>query len=928
MTINDELKRILALVILATVAGCTPDPEELMSRASSSLENGDARSAMLDLKSLLQQEPDNAKARALLGEAYVLLGDVGAADIELAKAKQLGAPSDLTLLPTCRVLLGQAKYEEVLEQCAPGTAAAGRSNDLQVLNGNALIGLERAVEAKAAFKAALAKAPDNLDALLGLAAATQLADGPEAAKAVLESASDSIQTQTRYWMARAGLEAASGNFPAAVADYKVAVDKAKGPPDSPERIMSLGGLAEAQMRQGDVASADETSGRLMKAAPTSPMVKQLRAQIAAAGGKTDEARTLLEEVVASQPQNFQARTLLAIVNLQQGNLDQAQMHLQQVVANQPQNARAQRLLAEVGARLDSPDKTLASVEAALDETQNDPEMLAMAGRLSLASGDREQAMTYLAAASKSAGQSDAQAQIDIASGFVMAGEFDRALEVLEAMPAEGATGRQRDALMLTALVRKGDQAKVLQEAKGVLQRMPKDADIRNLVGGVYAAIGKFDLAREQFNEAAKLAPATAAPYINLGRLDLAQRNTDSADTNFKRALEKDPRNLAATLALAVTANLRKDSKAAEKHLQKARDDHPDAVEPHLGLAQLYLQDNQPSKAKEVIEAAAKANPKSGAMANARGLVLQATGDVPGAIASFEEALRLEPKGSNFAQNLARAKLANRDVDGALKTLDQALAEQSSSASTLVMAANVALQAGRTEKAAGYVERLRKIAPDAPQVLGLEGDLALVQKRHKDALGFYRRANAVAPNSATVLREYRAAELAGEAQPEKVLADWVSKNPGDANATSVLAELRRTQGNPQAAIALYEAALAKVPDNVVVLNNLAVLYDLQGNSAKAEEYAARAYKADPKSAAIADTYGWILFRQGKVDRAAPLIRDALKTLPDNPEVQYHQAAVLARTGDKAGATVLLKKALAGTLPVDQKAEAQKLMQQLK
>ena len=105
------------------------------------------------------------------------------------------------------------------------------------------------------------------------------------------------------------------------------------------------------------------------------MVKQLRAQVAAAGGKYEEARTLLLEVVSEQPENYRARTLLGVVNMRQGNVDQAEMHLAAVVANQPDNARAfQSLLAEVrataGRRL---EETTANLKTALEADRQRPD---------------------------------------------------------------------------------------------------------------------------------------------------------------------------------------------------------------------------------------------------------------------------------------------------------------------------------------------------------------------------------------------------------------------------------------------------------------------------------------------------------------------------------------------------------------------------
>jgi putative PEP-CTERM system TPR-repeat lipoprotein len=922
------VKPVLVLAVAAVLAGCSPKPEELLARATASLEKNDVRSALIDLKALVQKDPQNAKARALLGEAYVLTGDVIAADIELKKAKDLGAPVELTLVPSCRVLVGQSKYAEAVEQCRPEAGSAAQKVDLLNVQGSALLGLERGAEARPVFEQALQAEPDNLEALLGLATAAQQSTGLKDALAVLDAGTDKAKQENRFWLARANVNIGLGDFPAAIKDFNTAFDKSTGAPDSVERLMALGGLAEAQMRAGDVKAADATTERLMKVAPNLPLAKQLRGQVAAAGGKTDEARTLLEEVVAGQPENTQARTLLAIVNMQQGNFDQAQMHLQNVVANEPGNARAQRLLAEVRARLGSPADSLASVQDALDATKNSPEMLAMAGRMSLASGDRAQALTYLAAAAQQTGaNSDPQTLLEVANSYLAAGEVDRAMEVLQGIPEDGLVGRQRDSLMLLSLLRKGDRAKLMEEAKAVVARNPKDATVRNTVGGIYAATGQADLAREQFAEATRLAPKEAAGFVNLARIELAQGKTDAAEGNLRRALENDPKNLPAMLGLAVAASTRKDTKATEKFLLQARDAHPESVEAQLGLAQFYLQNNDAAKARAVADAAVSANPKSAAMANLKGLVLLNAKDVPGATASFAEAVRLEPKSVGYVRNLANAKFVGGDVPGGFAVIDDALRGEPRSAPMLTVAATAALQVNQAEKAAGYVARLREVAPDTVSTLVLEGDLAMTQKRYKDAVGFYRKAQAGGSNSRLVLAEYRAASLAGEANALSILDGWLARNPGDVEAATLAAETRRNRGDPAGAIAVYEAALAKLPDNLVIINNLAVLHETQGNLARAAEYAGRAYKAAPKAPAIVDTYGWILFRQGKTAEALPLLREAHKGLPDNAEVQYHLAVALASKGDKTEAAALLRKATAGTLPADKKADAEKLLKEL-
>ena len=155
---------------------------------------------------------------------------------------------------------------------------------------------------------------------------------------------------------------------------------------------------------------------------------------------------------------------------------------------------------------------------------------------------------------------------------------------------------------------------------------------------------------------------------------------------------------------------------------------------------------------------------------------------------------------------------------------------------------------------------------------------------------------------------------------------MAKNPGDAGVVAVLADVRQRKGDVDGAIKLYEQSLAKAPDNAVLLNNLAVLYDGKGNP-KALELAERAYKLAPKAAAIQDTYGWILFKRDPSDKSLQLLREASQGMPNTAEVQYHYAAALAKRGDTAEAVELLKKAVYGQMPPEQKAEAKKLLEQL-
>lgn len=919
--------QLLPLAAIILVAACAPRGTALYDRAESSLAKGDARAAAIDLKALLVAEPNNAKARALLGYAFVEIGDYVAADIELQKARTLGAPVAMLLVPQCRVLVAKAKFESALAECNPDSAPPKVKTDLHVVRGSALLGLERASDATVQFEAATAAAPDRLDAILGLATAARAVGGNAALKVVLSNVSAGAKDTDRYWLAIGSLAIDSGEFADAETAFQTALAKAGQGPGVSDKQSALSGLADAQLRQGKLAAADATSVQLQQAAPNSVYAKQLRGQVLAATGKLDGARTLLEEVVSAQPRNFGARTMLGIVNLQQGNFGQAEMHFSNVVANQPSDVRAQRLLAETRSRQQTPEAALASLQPALEQTSNDPSMLAMAGRLSLASGDREKALAYLAQAAAQRPKDRVPAvQLEIADTYLTAGDLERAVEVLEAMPQGGTTGYQREYTLMLALLRQGQNAKAITEAEALLKRSGSDAAVRRLVAGVYAAAGRRDLAREQFNEALKIKSSDSEALLGLARLDLAEGKTDAADQNFQAILANDPKNLIATLGAVVVADLRKDSIAAEKWLLKARTDHPQSAEAQLSVAQYYLGKRERTKATAVLDDAAKALPKSGAIAHARGMLQFSAGHVPAAKSNLTLAVRLEPQSPAFALDLARVHLASRDPPSALEVLGSLLKSQPRFVPALALAAAASVQGKDAGKAAEYLERLKKVAPNAPVTLQLEGDLAAAQKQYKQAVEFYDKADSKGTDRNVVFAKFRASVLGALAQPDAALRKWAASNPDDAEAVLALAEWRQGNGDVAGAVRLYEEGIERAPSNAILLNNLASLYQVRGDL-RALATAEKAYEAAPKIPAIQDTYGWLLVTDGKSGQAVSLLAEAANGMPESAEVHYHYAVALAKSERKAEALPVLQKALGGQLPPAVRADAQKLLAQL-
>lgn len=99
---------------------------------------------------------------------------------------------------------------------------------------------------------------------------------------------------------------------------------------------------------------------------------------------------------------------------------------------------------------------------------------------------------------------------------------------------------------------------------------------------------------------------------------------------------------------------------------------------------------------------------------------------------------------------------------------------------------------------------------------------------------------------------------------------------------------------------FRKILVAQPDNVATLNALGyTLADRTTRYAEALELIDRARVAEPDNPAIVDSYGWVLYRLGRIHDALPQLRRAY-VLQKDPEIAAHLGEVLWVSGDKAEA----------------------------
>ena len=221
-------------------------------------------------------------------------------------------------------------------------------------------------------------------------------------------------------------------------------------------------------------------------------------------------------------------------------------------------------------------------------------------------------------------------------------------------------------------------------------------------------------------------------------------------------------------------------------------------------------------------------------------------------------------------------------------------------------------------------------PDIPVYDLVSADLYEIDGKRPEAIAPARKGGCGAPGR----REYCGCTFRPlqpgrrSAKAEAGLRGRLKEHPDDVVVRQALADVFIRNNKFDLAIATEMRLLADRPNNPIALNNLAWLYQQDGNLSKAREFAEKAAAIAPTNGAIADTLGWVLLAQGDTEKALSHLEAASAAVPGNPDIRYHVAVALGRAGRPADARAILEKLLDSGASFTSKADAQKLLDELK
>lgn len=518
---------------------------------------------------------------------------------------------------------------------------------------------------------------------------------------------------------------------------------------------------------------------------------------------------------------------------------------------------------------------------------------------------------------------------------------------------------------------------------------PRKFDYFYYEGLKLKAAGQYDAAYDAFNYCLAL-DSTAAPVLyELSSFYVQLNRPEQAIELLKRAVAAGPENFTYRMALAsLSRSQGMYGEAAEEYRELAKE-YPDKVELNYYLAdaltqageigeaidaydaledavgmneaitmqkyKLYNQLEQPDKAFHELEKLAKKYPMEPRYPILMGDLHLEKGELPAALACYEEAHRIDPANPYYIVSMANYYEAKGDKAAAETQIRSALANDGLDVETKVqILSRYILRLQQTQQGTDNAEALfRELLEQHPEETDLKlmyGAFLLTRKKTEEAKFQFQLVTEMEPDNSAAWQQLLNLALKEENLPEIIricqrcqtlfpnapeyyfylgIAYFQQEKYADALQTyrdglkvipaenaalksdfyGQIGDIHHQVGEEEQAYQAYEEALKYNENNVVVLNNYSYFLCLSKKELKkAERMSAQCIKLEPDNATYLDTYAWIFFTEGNYTLAKIYIENALeKDTTKSPELVDHYGDILFFSGEKEQAVEQWKRA---------------------
>ncbi len=918
---NKMLKGIAVFTFTFVLAACGGSftDEQYVEKAQDYMDQGDMKSASIELKNALRENPDNMQARWLLGKLHLELGNAPAAEKELNRARELGVADELVLPLLAQALLEQgktAKVQEISKEGLPSdqqAKVAAKQGLGKLVEGNA-------EDAAALIDEALKKDPESAEARE--AKARLLATKREFEKA-REELSAVFKNNPEYapaWSLLGDIEQQERNFEQALAAYTKAIDfRVNDLSDRLKRALVLIELQRYEEAQKDIDI-------LMKQSPLHPGVNFAQGVIHFQNKKLQDAQASFDLALNDKERYPQALFFNSLTNFLLGNVEQARTYAEEFFARFRSSIPVRKLLASIDLKEGKYAEAENLVRPITIEKEDDAVALNILANALLGQGKTDEAIELLSKVAVLHPES-ATAQVRLGAGLLLAGEQDSGVEHIATAIQLDPKFQQADILLVFNHLHRKEYEQAMKAAEAYRDRNPDSSAPYNLIGRVYLAQKQEQAAVDAFEKARSIAPGDPSANHALASLAIKHKDFSKARNYYKNVLEQHDDYLPTLLSLAMLDEQEGNEQSMVETLQRASTAHPKAIQPRLILARHYLLKGKPEQVQPLFVDLSDMQKGSPPVLGVIGLSQLALRSFADAKFTLEKLVKKQPGSAEAHGLLARAYAGLENKERTREELQKAVELDPKHFTARLALTRIQLQEGELEQAEGNLKVLKQLAPDQPDIIALEIAIERKKGNTRQALGIAQSYQDRSQSTAGLLM--LAAQLTENGDKEsaiKIQKEWLDTHQDDMAARLALANTYTRENMVDESVEEYRNILKQNQNNLIALNNLAWFLK-EKKPQEALEYAKRADEIKPESPEIMDTLAMVMLKNGQAREAQRVMDKVIKLAPENLSMKYHSAKVDIAAGDRSTAEVKLVEIMGEGKEFSEKEEAKKLLEQL-
>lgn len=908
---------ISALLLL----GCSgPNDQQQVENARQFLHKGDLKSALIELKNSLQQNPENQQARVYLGQIYLQGSNFAATEKELKRAIELGADPNETHPYLAQALLQLRKLDEVLALQTDALSGPAKG-ELLASQGVAHLIRGQSRQASEFTQQALGLAPGSTYVHVARASVHMLADKSIVkARQELARAFEIDPDYAPAWSLLGDIEAAEKEPEKALEAYDRALTL------KPANLTDRNKRVTINILLDNLKKAQYDLDILKNQLPNNPGIHFSQGLVFLAQNRLEDAKSAFDLALLARERYPLSLYYTALVNYLQGNLAQAETQAEQFHTGQPDHLPGRKLLADIKFSRGEYPTVIELLAPVFRESESDDGILNILAKTYLKQGKTAEGIALLRQLVERNPESS-EARVRLGAGLLSGGMEREGFAELEKAISSDEESHEAEVYRVLSFIRLKRLEEALAAAHEFRQRAPQSEIPYNLIGMVHIAAKDLDKARESLLKSWQINPGNTDAGLNLATIAIHNGALSDARMYLETVSGKHPENLEALLKLAQLNQREGKTEQFVRNLEEAIRRHPAALKPRVILASYFISTGKPAQVTgliEVLDLEARKTPQVLELLTYQGL---AQGRFVEAGKHAQQLLEQAPDSPLGYYLMARASVGQDKLEMARKQLDQALQKNSRFIPARLERLKLLVREQEIEALEQEVAEIKTLAPENQEVMRIEFALEQLKGDQGRALVLAEKLFEAYPTLENMLALTRQHERAGSSDVgQQLRREWADKHPDDLRSNIMVAETFTRSGQPQVAARYYQRALELSPDNLVALNNLA--WSLrESDPQQALEHARRANELKPGSIVLMDTLALAYLASGDHDMALRTIKEVNFLEPENPAIRYHEAMIRVASGNREEAVRILRSLLASDQTFAERAEADALLKSL-